>query len=40
MPITDIHFENGVFYCKAVGEITPDDAIFWVKHAERFAENS
>ena len=40
MPIINIHFEEGVFYCKEVGEITPDDAVRWAHHAERFAEES
>ena len=40
MPIINIHFEEGVFYCKEVGEITPDDATRWANYAERFAEES
>jgi hypothetical protein len=40
MPVTNIHFEDGVFYCKEAGEISPDDAMRWAKYVEQFAEQS
>ena len=40
MPVTNIHFEDGVFYCKGEGEISPDDAMRWARYVEQFAEKS
>lgn len=40
MPIRDVHFKNGIFFCREVGRIDEDDARLWQTYAEQFAESS
>lgn len=37
MPIRDVHFKNGIFFCREVGRIDDDDARLWTTYAEKFA---
>lgn len=37
MPITDVKFENGLFYCREVGRISEADAQGWADLASHYA---
>ena len=36
MPITDVRFEDGIFFCKEEGNINKDDALHWVELATHY----
>ncbi len=40
MPVTDISFENGIYFAKESGRIDKADALLWAEHARRYAEES
>lgn len=40
MPIDDIRFEDGIFYCKESGRVDKDDAQLWAEKAQQFASQT
>ncbi len=40
MPVTDISFENGIYFAKESGRIDKADARLWAENARRYAEES
>jgi hypothetical protein len=40
MPISNIRFENGIFYCKETGRVEESDARLWAEKACEFASQS
>lgn len=40
MPLADVQFDEGIYYCREVGNITIADAECWTQHARRFTQMS
>jgi hypothetical protein len=40
VPITNIQFVDGIYFCRQVGEITPEDASLWADYADHYAQKS
>jgi len=40
MPITDIAFQDGIFFCREVGQIDRKDAEFWADKVREYAAAS
>lgn len=40
MPITDVAFQDGIFFCREVGQIEREDAAFWAEKVREYAAAS
>jgi hypothetical protein len=40
MPISEIRFRDGIFYCKETGRVEESDARLWAEKASEFASQS
>lgn len=40
MPITDMTFENGIFFCREIDIVDKDDALRWAEKVREYAEAS